>query len=94
MVEGVVMHGLVRSAMVAPVALAVAGEALAPEMDRAGHRLLGDAAGHAAGAERQDGFRALFWAWSAGLFVVVGFFRRRALTDLVNHIKEKADGQK
>ena len=48
----------------------------------------------AAGAERQDGFRALFWAWSAGLFVVVGFFRRRALTDLVNQIKEKADGQK
>ena len=49
--------------------------------------------GNAAGAERQDGFRALFWAWSAGLFVVVGFFRRRALTDLVNQIKEKADGQ-
>ena len=47
----------------------------------------------AAGAERQDGFRALFWAWSAGLFVAVGFFRRRALTDLVNQIKEKADGQ-
>ena len=47
-----------------------------------------------AGAERQDAFRALFWAWSTGLFVVVGFFRRRALTDLVNQIKEKADGQK
>lgn len=46
-----------------------------------------------AGAERQDAFRALFWAWSAGLFVAVGFFRRRALTDLVNQIKEKADGQ-
>lgn len=48
----------------------------------------------AAGAERQDGFRALFWAWSAGLFVAAGFFRRRALTDLVNQIKESADGQK
>lgn len=48
----------------------------------------------AAGAERQDGFRALFWAWSTGLFVTVGFFRRRTLTDLVNQIKEKADGQK
>lgn len=48
----------------------------------------------AAGAERQEGFRALFWAWSAGLFVAVGFFRHRALTDLVNQIKEKADGQK
>jgi len=47
----------------------------------------------AAGAERQDAFRALFWAWSTGLFVAVGFFRRRALTDLVNQIKEKADGQ-
>ena len=47
----------------------------------------------AAGAERQDAFRALFWAWSAGLFVAVGFFRRRTLTDLVNQIKEKADGQ-
>ena len=47
----------------------------------------------AAGAERQDAFRALFWAWSAGLFVVVGFFRRRGLTDLVNQIEEKADGQ-
>lgn len=47
----------------------------------------------AAGAERQDGFRALFWAWSTGLFVTVGFFRRRTLTDLVNQIKEKADGQ-
>ena len=47
----------------------------------------------AAGAERQDAFRALFWAWSAGLFVAVGKDRRRALTDLVNQIKEKADGQ-
>lgn len=47
----------------------------------------------AAGAERQDEFRALFWAWSAGLFAAVGFFRRRALTDLVNQIKEFADGQ-
>lgn len=47
----------------------------------------------AAGAERQDAFRALFWAWSAGLFIAVGFFRRRALANLVNQTKEKADGQ-
>lgn len=47
----------------------------------------------AAEAERQDGFRALFWAWSTGLFVAAGFFRRRGLTDLVKQIEEKTDGQ-
>ena len=47
----------------------------------------------AAGTDRQDAFRALFWGWSASLFFAVGFFRRRALTDLVNQIEEKADGQ-
>ena len=47
----------------------------------------------AAEPARQDRFRALFWAWSAGLFVVVGFFRRHSLIDLNTRVKEHADGQ-
>lgn len=47
----------------------------------------------AADLARQDSFRALFWAWSAGLFVLVGFFRRHTLIALKSVIKEHADGQ-
>lgn len=47
----------------------------------------------AAEPARQDSFRALFWAWSTGLFVIAGFFRRTALIDLKTVMKERPDGQ-
>lgn len=47
----------------------------------------------AADPARQDAFRAQFWATSGVLFFIAGFLRRHSLRGLMEHSKERADGE-
>lgn len=47
----------------------------------------------AANPARQDAFRAQFWAASSVLFLIAGVLRRHSLRGLVEHSKERADGE-